>query len=71
MIRTTDVSVIEALEVCGAVEGGLVSRENLRAEDESLREVDSKGEEPIFQPFVPCHHTKTSILQLTSFDSSF
>lgn len=42
MIRTTDVSVIEALEVCGAVKGGLVSRENLRAEDESLREVDSE-----------------------------
>lgn len=42
MIRNTDVSVIEALEVSGAVKGGLVSRENLRAEDESLREVDSE-----------------------------
>lgn len=64
MIRSTDVSVIEALEVCGAVKGGLVSRENLRAEDESLREVDSewlRERNPSSSPLYR-HHTNTSIL---------
>lgn len=39
MIRNTDLRVIEDLEVNGAVKGGIVSREDLRAADGSLREV--------------------------------
>lgn len=75
MIRNTDVSVIEALEVSGAVKGGLVSRENLRAEDESLREVDSewlRERNPSSSPLYPVITPRrpSSILRLTSFDSS-
>lgn len=39
MIQNTDLSIIEGLAVYEAAAGGIVSRENLKAADGSLREV--------------------------------
>lgn len=39
MIQNTDLSITEGLAVYEAAKGGVVSRENLRAADGSLREV--------------------------------
>lgn len=42
MVRNTDLSIVEDLEINGAIKGGTVSREDLRATDRPLREVYSK-----------------------------